>query len=34
VGEVGEHPHISRIRKNGIGRFAEGKWGKGITFEM
>jgi hypothetical protein len=30
-----EHPHRSRGREDGIGRFQEGgKPGKGVTFEM
>lgn len=31
---VGEHPHRSSVRGDRIGEFAEGKPGKGITFEM
>jgi hypothetical protein len=30
---MGEHPHKSRVRRDGTG-FAEGKLGKGITFDM
>jgi hypothetical protein len=29
-----EHPHRSRVRGDGMGGVAEGKPGKGITFEM
>ena len=32
--EVGVGGLVSRERRDGIGRFSEGKQGKGITFEM
>jgi hypothetical protein len=33
-GWVGEHPHRSRGREDGIGGFQRGNLEKGITFEM